>query len=176
MNSFKPVVTAACFIFGMTICRANLGETEAQCIARYGQEFDVQENLGFDVIGDKAASFNLKTADGPLVAHVIFWNGADVMEKITNADASRDISEEQKQAILNSQSTGLKWSRRSTHYRTDRSDLTSANELWLRSDGATAVCWMFGKLTYQQRWGEIDLSTRQYASAQGELDRQDGAR
>ncbi len=174
MNSSKLVVAAACLVLGMAVCRAKLGETEAQCVARYGQEFDVQENLGFDVVGDKAASFNLKAAGGPLVMHVIFLNGVAAMEKITSADASRDFSDEQKQAILHSESAGFEWSKQSTHYRTDGpSDNTSGSEQWRRSDGANAVCWLAGKLTFQHGWGEIDLSTEQYAAAQRALDRQD---
>jgi hypothetical protein len=74
------------------------------------------------------------------------------------------------------ESSGLDWNREATVYRTDRSDTTYGSETWLRSDGATAVCWMSGKPKLEHGWGEIDLSTRQYAAAQRTLDRQDGAR
>ena len=175
MKGFKLAVIATCFLSGMAVCRANLGETEAQCIARYGQEFDVQENLGFDVAGDKAASFNLKTAKGPLVMHVIFLNGVAGMEKITSADSSVDISDEQLQGILSAEGAGLKWSRQSTNYRTDRSDYTSEKQQWKRSDGADAICWASGKTSFQHGWGEIDISSRGYEAAQREVDRQGGA-
>jgi hypothetical protein len=163
------------FAFSM-VCRANLGETETQCMAKYGHEFDVQDNLGFDVVGDKAASFNLKTSKGSFVINITFLNGVAALEKMTSADLSRDISEDQKAAILQSESAGLKWDKQGTTYRTDRSDVTSGMERWLRSDGATAICWMSGKLTLKHGWGEIDLSTKQYASAQRGVDQQDGAR
>ena len=164
------------FAFGTAVCQAKLGETEGQCSARYGPEFDIQDSLGFDAIGDKAASFNLKTSTGSFVMHVTFLNGVAVLEKITNADTIRDISEDQKQGILASERAGQQWSEQATNYRTDRSDVTSGMQSWLRSDGATAICWMSGKLTTQHGWGEIDLSTKQYADAQRALDRQDGAR
>lgn len=175
MKMFLLPGVALLFVFS-AVCRANLGETEAQCVAKYGPEFDVQNNLGFDVVGDKAASFNLKTGKGTFVINLTFLNGVAALEKITNADPSREISEDQKAAILQSERAGFQWDKQATTYRTDRSDITSGSERWLRSDGATAICWMSGKLTLNHGWGEIDLSTREYASAQRGLDRQDGAR
>jgi hypothetical protein len=168
-------VLALLFTFGVAVCRANLGETEAQCITKYGPEFEVQDRLGFDVIGDKAASFNLHTLKGSFVMKVIFLNGIDVFEKITNTDTSHDISEDEKQAILDSESAGLKWNKQASAYHTDRSDITSIREDWLRGDGANAICWMSGKLKANHGWDEIDLSTKEYASEQRELDRQNGA-
>jgi hypothetical protein len=176
MNTFTLAVLALLLTSGMAICRANVNDTEAQCIARYGQEFDVQDNLGFDVAGDKAASFIWKTSRDAFLIHVTFLNGVDVLEKIANADSSRDISEDQKQAILNSESAWLQWSEQATNYHTDRSDVTSGKQIWRRSDGATAICWMSGKIKVNHGWGEIDLSTKEYAAAQRDLDRQDGAR
>ncbi len=176
MKTFTSLALILLLTFAVTLCRANLGETEAQCIARYGHEFDIQDNLGFDVIGDKAASFNLKNSTGTFVMHVIFLNGMAVLEKITSADSSRDISEDQKQALLASEKAGQEWSEQATNYRTDRSNVTSGVQSWLRSDGAIATCWMSGRLTTEHGWGEIDLSTKQYADAQRDLDRQNGAR
>ena len=176
MKTYILAVMAVLSISGTTICRATLGETEAQCIAKYGPEFEVQDNLGFDVIGDKAASFNLKTTGGSFVLNVTFLNGIASLEKMTNVDTSRDISEDQKKAVLDSESAGFQWSEKGTIYRTDRSDVTSGTQRWLRSDGATATCWMSGKLASHPGWSEIDIATEQYAAAQRNLDRQDGAR
>jgi hypothetical protein len=161
--------------FSTAICRAALGETENQCLARYGPEFDVQDNLGFDVIGDRAASFHLKMPAGTFVINVTFLNGRAALEKITSADTSRDITEDQKKAILDSDSAGFMWNEKAATYHTDRSDVTSGTQRWLRSDGATALCWMSGKLTLHHGWSEIDIATKQYAAAQRNLDRQDGA-
>ena len=170
MNTFSLAVLALLFTSSTLICRANLGETEAQCIARYGSEFEVQDNLGFDVVGDKAASFNLKTPTGSFVMNVTFLNGIAALEKITSADTSHDISEDQKKALLDSESAGLTWSEKGTVYHTDRSDITTGTQRWLRSDGATGMCWMSGKLTLHLRWSEIDIATEQYAAAQRNLD------
>ena len=159
-----------------SLCCARLGDTESRCIARYGGESDVQNNLGFDVIGDKAASFTLKTPQGLFELDVIFLNGVAVKEKITLADASKDIPEVEIKALLDFESTGGTWTEQGAHYRTDRSDNTSGSEGWTRSDGATAVCWMSGRPKTEHGWGEIDLSTREYAAEQGELDRRNGAR
>ena len=175
MNTSRLVALVLIFISGMAICRASLGETEAQCIARYGQEFDVQDNLGFDVVGDKAASFNWKTPKGSFVINVTFLNEVDVLEKITNSDPSREITEDQKRAILNIENAGFQWRKQAAVYQTSRTDFTAGKESWLRSDGATAICWMSGKLKSIHGWGEIDLSTKQYASAQRDLDQRDGA-
>ena len=170
MNTHTLTVFALLFTCSTSICRAKLGETEAQCIARYGSEFEVQDDLGFDVVGDKAASFNLKTPAGSFVINVTFLNGIAAFERLTNADTSRDMSEEQKKAFLDSESAALEWSKKATTFHTDRSDVTSGTQRWLRSDGATAICWMSGKLTLHLRWSEIDISTRQYAAAQRSLD------
>ncbi len=176
MKANTWLMLALLFTASIASCQGKLGETEAQCVARYGPEFEVQDNLGFDVVGDRAASFHLQMPGGLLVLNVTFLNGAAALEKFTSADSSRDISEDQKKAILDSESTGFAWSEKATNYRTDRSDVTSGLQRWLRSDGAAATCWMSGKLTLHHGWSEIDISTRQYASAQRSLDQQDGAR
>jgi hypothetical protein len=176
MKTSRPVLLALLLASGTAICRANLGETEAQCLARYGSEVQVQPNLGFDVVGDKGATFNLKTPKGSLIIGVIFLNGVDVQEKMTSGDPSGQISEDQKQSIFNAESAGLQWTKGKTTYRTDRSDVTAVTETWLRSDGANATCWASKKADQKPGWNEIDLSTAQYAAAQRALDQQDGAR
>jgi hypothetical protein len=100
----------------------------------------------------------------------------DAFERITNSDPAHDIPDDQKQALLKAESAGYRWTKGATRYRSDGADNMSGTEAWLRSDGAKAVCWMSGKPLVSHGWGEIDLSTREYSVAQGELDRQDGAR
>ena len=158
------------------LCPAKLGDTEAKCQARYGAESDVQDNLGFDVIGDRAASFQMKTPQGSFLLNVIFLNGVAAMEKITPADSSALIRKDAVKAILDAESAGQTWTSQGAHYRTDRSDMSTGSEGWRRSDGATAVCWMSGRPTPEEGWGEIDISTPRYAAAQHELDRRNGAR
>jgi hypothetical protein len=176
MKTSRLVLLALLFISGTAICRANLGETEAQCIARYGSESEVQTNLGFDAVGDKRATFNFKTPKGSLIIGVIFLNGVAVLERMTSADPSGEIPDDQKQAIFNTESAGLQWQKQKTTYQTDRSDVTTETETWLRSDGTNATCWMSGKVNQKHGWNEIDLATAQYTAAQRALDQQDGAR
>src|ERR1700683_3198634 len=161
MNPSKFVTGTFLFISCMTVCRANLGETEAQCMARYGSESEIQTDVGYRQVGDKAASFSLKTASGSLDVRVTFLNGLSCHESISNADASRGLSEEQMKAILDSQSAGFQWRKRKTVYHTDRSDETSETESWIRSDGATANFFMSGKAASGDLSGEVELSTKE---------------
>ena len=173
MNIPKVLVAALLFVSGLGTCRANLGETEAQCIARYGNESDVQNDVGYRQVGDKAASFNVKTAKGSLYVKVIFLNGLSCHESFSNADASIGLTEDQMKAILNSQSAGLKWEKGRTLYRTV-AGLTSGSADWRRSDGATATFWTSGKADSQIQTGQVDLSTKQYAVAQHFYDKENG--
>jgi hypothetical protein len=176
MNTNKFLLVVLFLAFSTTVGRANLGETEAQCIARYGHEFDLQDNLGFDVVGDRAASFNLKTPKGSLLIKIIFLNGVASHESLSNADSARGLSEDEMKSILNLESAGLTWIKKNNNYHTDRSEVTYRTEEWIRSDGVTAKCWMSGKAKTGNESGEIELSTSNYASAQRELDKQNESR
>jgi hypothetical protein len=175
MKTSKFVAVALLFILGVSVCRANLGETEAQCMARYGSESDIQTDMGYRQVGDKAASFSMKTGSGFFDVRVIFLNGLSCHESISNADASRGLSEDQMKAILDSQSAGFKWHKQKTVYHTDRSDETSEAENWLRSDGATANFFMSGKAASGDLSGEVELSTKEYTLAQRIYDKENGA-
>ncbi len=48
-------LAAGFLVFGVGVCRANLGETEAQSVARYGAESDGERPLGYAKVGEKAA-------------------------------------------------------------------------------------------------------------------------
>jgi hypothetical protein len=161
------------FLSCVSISRAALGDTETQCLAKYGNEYEVRDTLPFDAVGDRAASFYFSKAGKPLVLKVIFLNGIAAHESVTSA-ASEGISLAQEQGILDSERAGLPWTKTGMIYRTDRADNTNAVESWIRSDGATAQCWMSGK-TKIQFIGEIDFSTKEYNSAQRALDRQNGS-
>ncbi|MCE0496353.1 MAG: hypothetical protein LV481_00190 [Methylacidiphilales bacterium] len=159
---------------GMGVSRANLGETEAQCIARYGNETDLQDHFGYDVVGDKAVTFQVKTVDASLDIKVIFFNGVASHEVFTNADAAGGLSEDQMKTILNSENGALKWSRRNSVDHSDLAGDLSRAEDWLRSDGATARFWLSGTAASGKLTGEIELSTKEYSLAQRNLDKQDG--
>ena len=174
MKTSKFVAVSLLLVLGMGVCRANLGETEAQCIARYGSESDIRNDMGYRQVGDKAASFSVKTASGSLDVRVIFLNGLSCHESISNDDSSRGLSEAQLKAILDSQSAGFKWRKEKTVYHTDRSDETAETENWLRSDGATADFFMSGKAASGDLSGEVELSTREYAAAQRFYDKENG--
>jgi hypothetical protein len=174
MKTLKFSAVALLLISGFGVCRASLGETEAQCITKYGNEFEVRNDLGFQQVGDKAASFNIKTPTSSFIVRIIFLNGLSCHESYSNADASHGLSEDQMKVILNSQAAGLKWRKGRTIYQTDRSGETHGTVDWVRSDGATARFWMSGKAGSQQESGQIDLSTKQYAVAQDFYDKENG--
>jgi len=173
MHSLFSVVLLSAL--GMGVSLGNLGETEAQCIARYGNETDSQDNFGYDVVGDKAVIFQIKTAEASLNIKVIFFNGVDSHEVFTNVDSASGLSEDQMKTILDSENGALKWSRRNSVYHTDRSGETTRTEDWLRSDGATAKSWMSGKASSGKLTGELEVSTKEYSIAQRNLDKQDGS-
>jgi hypothetical protein len=174
MKTSKFAAAALLLVSGFGVCRANLGESEAQCVARYGSESEIRNDLGFRQVGDKAASFNVKTPSGSLGVRVIFLNGLSCHESFGNADASLGLSQDQMTAILNAQAAGLQWRKGKTVYRTDRSGETHGTVDWLRSDGATARFWMSGKADSQKESGQVDLSTKQYAVAQDFYDKENG--
>jgi hypothetical protein len=178
MKILRLVAVGLVFVLAVGVCRANLGETEAQCVARYGAESDIQDGLGYDQVGDKAATFQAKTPQGLLTLRITFLHGRDCREQISNADASRGLSEDQMKAILDAESAGLKWRKGRSVYHTDRIDasgVTSASENWLRSDGATASFGLSGRADSRSLSGSMEMATKEYSDAQGFFDKQDGA-
>jgi len=175
VTSAKIIPAVAWFLLGLGLCRANLGDSEAQCITRYGSESEVQEGLGYHQVGDKSAAFHVTFFKVALVVRVIFLNGRVCHESIANEDAARGLSEEQMKALLDADAAGLKWHRQHTVYRTDRtSGQTVGAEAWARGDGATARFWTSGNAASQNETGEMELSTKQYADAQAYYDKLDG--
>jgi hypothetical protein len=173
MKIFQLVAAVLIFGSGIGVCRANLGETETQCIARYGPESDVQTDIGYKQVGDKAASFTVKTATGSLSVRVIFLNGMSCRETLANADQSTGLSKDQMMGILNSQSAGLKWDKRNTIYRTSNGQTYGTID-WLRSDGATARFWVSSHAGSQTQTGQVDVATKQYTYAQRIFDKENG--
>jgi hypothetical protein len=160
-------------VSGLGICRANLGETEAQCIARYGSESDVQTDLGYRQVGDKAASFTLKNAKGSFNVRVTFLNGLSCHEVFTNADPSLGLTEAQMKSVLDSQSAGFKWEKGRSIYHTAGGETYGTIE-WQRGDGAVARFYISGKASSESPNGQVDLSTKQYAVAQRFYDKENG--
>src|ERR1700761_6250613 len=109
MRSLKFVAAIGFLAAGFGICRANLGESEAQCITRYGGESDVQNGLGYHQVGDKTATFHAKFSGVALNIRVIFLNGLSCHEAIANADDSRGLTVDQMKALLDSQRAGQDW-------------------------------------------------------------------
>ncbi|HEX4141129.1 MAG TPA: hypothetical protein VHY09_12325 [Candidatus Methylacidiphilales bacterium] len=176
MPSLK-IVAAVCFLVsGLGVCRANLGDTEAQCVARYGSESDVQDGLGYHQVGDKVASFHTKAWGAAVLIRITFLNGRVCHEMISNDDSSRGLTVDQMKAILNAEGAGMDWHKGRTVFRTDRSSWDTAGvQDWQRGDGATAKFWMSGKAASQSENGEVELATKQYTTAQAFYDKEDGA-
>ena len=174
MTISKLVIAVFLFVSAAGACRANIGEAEAQCLTRYGSEFDVTTDVGYRQVGDKAASFNLKTPSGSMIVRVTFLRGLSCHESFSNADSSRGLTEDQMKAILDSQNAGLKWRKGRTVYHTDGSGETYGSVDWLRSDGATAKFWVSGKAASQNQSGQVELSTEEYTHAQHFYDKENG--
>ncbi len=154
---------------------ANLGETEAQCVAKYGSESDVQDGLGYHVVGDRAVTFQVKTASGALNMRVIFLQGTVAHEEIASLDPAQPLSQRQMKALLDSDNAGLTWRKGHEVFRTDNSGTTYGTQNWSRSDGASAKIFLTGKASSQDLSGQMQLSTKRYADAQAFYDKQDGA-
>ncbi len=174
MPLFKFVAAIGFLAAGLGVCHANLGETEAQCIARYGSESDVQDGLGYHQVGDKIATFHGKFSGVALSGRIIFRNGRVCHEAISNADSSQALSLEQTKAILDSERAGQDWHKGRAVYRSDRHD-TAGAIAWKRDDGAIATFWLSGKASSQSPSGEMELATKQYATAQAYWDQVDGS-
>jgi hypothetical protein len=175
MKPSTSLALACFFVSSVAICRGNLGDTEAQCVAKYGAESDVTDDLGYRQVGDKAASFNVKTSGGAMDLRIIFLRGLSCHETYSNADSSRGLSEDQMKAILNAQSAGQKWDKGKTIFRsTGISGYTYGTIDWLRSDGATARFYLSSQSSSQTQTGQIDLSTKYYAYAQHFYDKENG--
>ena len=143
-------------------------------MAKYGGEFDVKDDLGYNAVGDRAVSFHLKTASGSLNLRVVFLQGTVAHEEISSLD-SHPLSEGQMKALLDSESAGLKWRKRNSILHTDNSGSTYGAENWLRSDGAIARFWITGKAGSTDVSGQMELSTKKFADAQAFFDKQNGA-
>jgi hypothetical protein len=175
MKSLHFFVAAGLLLGGLGVCRANLGETEAQSIARYGQEVDAQDGLGYHKVGDRLATFHARYAGVSLIVRIIFWRGADCHENIANVDASRGLTVETMKAILDSESAGLKWHRTNSIFHSAPFGDTHGEQDWRRDDGAVAKFWLSGKADSQHETGEMEISTKQYTDAQAFYDKEDGA-
>jgi hypothetical protein len=176
MKAFNLAVLVLFSALGMGVSRANLGETEAQCIAKYGSEFDVQDGLGYHAVGDRAVTFHPKTASGSLNLRVVFLQGTVAHEEISSLDPSHPLSEEQMKTLLDSESAGLKWRKRNSVFHTDNSSggSTYGTVNWSRSDGAIAKFMVTGKAASQDLSGQMELSTKRYADAQAFFLKEDG--
>src|ERR1700722_1906897 len=157
MQSLKFIAAIGFLAASLGLCRANLGETEAQCITRYGSESDAQDGLGYHQVGDRTATFHSKFSGVTLNIRIIFLNGYVCHEAISNIDDSRGLSMDQMKAILDSERAGQDWHKGRAVYRSDRHD-TAGAIAWKRDDGAIATFWLSGKASSQSQSGEMELS------------------
>jgi hypothetical protein len=175
MKPTRFAVAALLFLSGTIAGRANLGETEAQCIAHYGAEFDSRDSVGYNQVGDRLGFFHQKTPTGSFDVRIVFLNSASCHETYTNTDSAHGLTMDQMKAILDAQSVGLKWRKGASVFRTGNiAGETYGSIDWLRSDGATAKFWVSGKANSQTQTGQVELSTKQYADAQRVYDRENG--
>lgn len=174
MKASHFTALALLFALGMRISRANLGDTEAQCVAKYGSESDVQDGLGYHAVGDRTATFHVKTASGSLNMRVVFLQGRVAHEEISSLDPSSPLSVGQMKAILDSESADSKWQKGNSVFRSEYAGSTYGSQNWERGDGAIATFWLTGKAKSQEASGQMELSTKRYADAKAFFEKEDG--
>jgi hypothetical protein len=103
-------------------CRANLGDTIDQCVARYGAR---QKPTGVSDPGQIGAPAALFTHDG-YNFEVYFLDGVIGCEMITKTDCSL-LGDEDKEKIIKMESTGGDWA---------KPVVAHGQSIWMRSDGA----------------------------------------
>jgi hypothetical protein len=119
------------FVVSSTSCRANLGDTLNQCIARYGQPTSHGQgdlNNGFlEWYAFKRGTLeNQESFRGGIVVLEVFWRhtGGDIQAPFQR------LSESEQEAILQEESTIGRWS---------KPEIKNNSISWVRSgDGATA--------------------------------------
>jgi len=126
---------------GMMPGRASLGETMDQCVARYGQA--VTPMVHFNDVSDGSLWF--KTDD--YFINAIFFHGVVGAEIIRKRDGSK-ISDDELDAILQTESAGGSWNRVTT---------LVSDKMWTRKDGAGAVYFVIT--------GKLSLSSGEYQAA-----------
>jgi hypothetical protein len=170
------LATSLLYVVGTVACRANLGDTEAQCISRYGPEADTQDDVGYRQAGDKAVTFHPTMGKITYDVRVVFLHGQSCHETLSNSDSGAGLTEIQMKAILDSQSARLEWSKGKRTFHTNGVDsgTTTGRQDWLRSDGATATFWLSSQATAQTTTGEVEVSTREYTALQKYYDKQNG--
>ena len=106
-------------------CRANLGETFDQCVARYGQSSPPRGYTDPDEAGE--ISYNFRK--GGYMINALFFKDVDITEFITKEGGS-SFSDDEKTDVLVAE--GGKWA---------KSEMPSLGKLerWTRDDGATAT-------------------------------------
>jgi len=173
ITSLRLIAFIFLFVSSANLCRADLGDSEAQCIRKYGPESNIRTDLGYKQVGDKSAAFTVKTPTGSLDVTVIFLRGLSCHEAFANTDLSQGLTQDQMKAILDSQSAGLKWERKRKVYRTV-AGTTYGTINWERSDGAVARFFVSSPAASQTQTGQVELSTKLYFTAQSTYDKENG--
>jgi hypothetical protein len=132
------------FALSIVPCRAELGETMDQCIARYGQP--VPQDTTPPGLPGKSVTFK----KNGYVIMVAFLKGIAGFETIFKEDES-ELSDKEIEAILQADVAGGKWGK------PEQLNLPHAKEMWSRDDGATAV--------YEPMKHGLVLVSKQYADA-----------
>ena len=110
-------------MFVMIPAWARLGETEDQCVQRYGAVLTRTTVVEF---GQKLPTLAFVKNGYMIVAEML--DGKVGLMMITKAD-STDFSENEQQLLIDADSSGQKWAK--------QNDL-SVDSLWIRDDGAQA--------------------------------------
>jgi hypothetical protein len=126
MKAYIVVAVALSFVLTTSVCQARLGETEDQCIARWGQPVSKDHPIPPGMIGDSLMVFQ----KGRFSVDVLFLNGVVAFEIISDVD-NWALSDVAKQTLLDSESDGLTWNRQGN---------PNVSEMYTRSDrGVLAI-------------------------------------
>jgi len=123
---------ALILIFGLIIssvfpCRANVGDTIDQCIARYGKRLPPSGMSDPSRLGGEAALFQ---KDGYNI-EVFLFDGVVACESISKTDGAF-FSEEERNKIVQMETSDESWAK----------PITAHGQLcWMKSDGALIFCY-----------------------------------
>ena len=160
--SFLTIIALCTFTIQ---ANARIGETEQQCIDRYGWEVS-SYNAPFIVhsLGDRKSTFQVKHGDAVFIIQVTFWKGVSSEEKFTIKDSR--ISDSQVKMILDAEAANGTWTQKELRSVPDVLTNHSAKvQEWIKEDGSIASCWNDDSDTHSD-YDYVSLSTKAFHEAE----------
>jgi hypothetical protein len=125
------IVAVGLLLSGIVSAQARLGETEDQCITRYGTPIHVLNPGEILNPGDKGALYRtLIFIKGDYVVVIYLLNGKCSFLSVQRTDKVA-LGDGEIELLLSANIGGLTWQKTSAN---------NANQYWVRTDGAEAKC------------------------------------